>query len=153
MEDKKIKICEDILDSLTMEDLWKSPRLKGYIEKHYPRAFAAITEPMREFGLWQFIKIAESQQKAMKEALDFGSRENFPKRNINYAIKVIKQNKIKPRGQLWHGGVPFKFELSKFVQHYASEKTFREWRAILKDLGATKANIDRILERYKNKFK
>ena len=30
---------------------------------------------MREFGLWQFIKIAESQQKAMKEALDFGSRE------------------------------------------------------------------------------
>ena len=60
MEDKKIKISEDILDSLTMEDLWRSPKLKSYIEKHYPRVFAVITEPMREFGLWQFIKIAES---------------------------------------------------------------------------------------------
>jgi hypothetical protein len=30
MDDFKSKISEEVIDSLTMEDLWKSPRLKKY---------------------------------------------------------------------------------------------------------------------------
>ena len=115
MENLKGKISKEILDTLTMEDLWKSPRLKKYVEEKYPRAYLEITEPMREFGLYYFIKLAESQKKAMQEALDMGSIENFPKRDINYALKVIKLNNLKGDKQLWYKGIPFKFELSRFV--------------------------------------
>ena len=153
MDELKDKISKEVLDTLTMEDLWKSPRLKKLIEKKYPRAYLSITEPMREFGLYHFIKLAEAQVKSIKEATDLGSRENFPKRDVMYAVKVIKDNAIKGDKELWIGGIPFKFETSRFVKHYANEKTYSEWRAILKDIGTTKPNIDRILERYRNKFK
>ena len=153
MDDFKGKISEEVLDSLTMEDLWNSPRLKKLVEEKYPRAYLSITEPMREFGLFHFIKLAEAQIKSIKEATDLGSRKNFPKRDVMYAVKVIKKNAIKGDKELWLGGVPFKFETSRFVKHYANEKTYSEWRTILKDIGTTKPNIDRILERYKNKFK
>lgn len=153
MDELKDKISKEVLDTLTMEDLWKSPRLKKLIEKKYPRAYLSITEPMREFGLYHFIKLAEAQVKSIKEATDLGSRENFPKRDVMYAVKVIKDNAIKGDKELWIGGIPFKFETSRFVKHYANEKTYSEWRAILKDIGTTKSNLERILERYKNKFK
>ena len=29
----KMKISEDVLKTLTMEDLWNSPRLRSYVEK------------------------------------------------------------------------------------------------------------------------
>tara|TARA_R100000234_G_scaffold112471_1_gene86153 strand:+ start:903 stop:1370 length:468 start_codon:yes stop_codon:yes gene_type:complete len=153
MDDFKDDISKEVLDSLTMEDLWNSPRLKKLVEEKYPRAYLSITEPMREFGLFDFIKLAEAQIKYIKEATDLGSRDNFPKRDVMYAVKVIKENAIKGDKELWLGGVPFKFETSRFVKHYANEKTYSEWRAILKDIGTTKPNIDRILERYKSKFK
>tara|TARA_X000000950_G_C13660648_1_gene555776 strand:+ start:285 stop:752 length:468 start_codon:yes stop_codon:yes gene_type:complete len=153
MDELKDKISKEVLDTLTMEDLWKSPRLKKLVEKKYPRAYLSITEPMREFGLYHFIKLAEEQVKSIKEATNLGSRENFPKRDVMYAVKVIKDNAIKGDKELWIGGIPFKFETSRFVKHYANEKTYSEWRAILKDIGTTKSNLERILERYKNKFK
>ena len=153
MDKLKDKISKEVLDTLTMEDLWRNPRLKKLVEKKYPRAYLSITEPMREFGLYHFIKLAEAQVKSIKEATDLGSRENFPKRDVMYAVKVIKDNAIKGDKELWIGGIPFKFETSRFVKHYANEKTYSEWRAILKDIGTTKPNIDRILERYRNKFK
>ena len=153
MDDFKGKISKEVLDTLTMEDLWNSPRLKKYVQEEYPRAYLAITEPMREFGLYYFIELAENQKKMMQEALDIGSIENFPKRDIKYALKVIKQNKIKSDKQLWVGGIPFKFELSRFVKHYASEKTYAEWRDILKDIASSNSNIERILNQFKNKFK
>ena len=136
-----------------MEDLWKSPRLKKLVEEEYPRAYLAITEPFREFGLYNFIKLAESQKRVMQEAIDLGSIEKLPIRNIDSALKVIKWNKLKVGKELWVSGVPFKFELSRFVKHYASEKTYGEWRQILKDIGAKKSNMERILEQYNNKFK
>ncbi len=39
MDELKDKISKEVLDTLTMEDLWKSPRLKKLIEKKYPRAY------------------------------------------------------------------------------------------------------------------
>ena len=152
-KDKEVELSKEILESLTMEDLWKSPRLKKLVEEKYPRAYSAITEPFKEFGLYNFIKLAESQKNVMQEAIDLGSIENLPKRKVGYAIKVIKKNKVKAGHELWHRGIPFKFELSRFVEHYASEKTEKEWRQILKDIGATKSNMERILRKYKNKFK
>ena len=59
MNDFKGKISEEVLDSLTMEDLWQSPRLKKLVDEKYPRAYLTITEPYREFGLYNFIKLAE----------------------------------------------------------------------------------------------
>ena len=153
MDEFKEQISEDVLNTLTMEDLWKNPGLKKYIQEKYPRAYLAITEPMREFGLYGFIKIAEAQKKLMSEALDIGSIEDFPKRDLRYALKVIKKNKVKSTKQLWVGGIPFKFELSTFVKHYASERTYSEWRQILKDIGTSKSNMERILTSYKNLFK
>ena len=153
MDKLKDKISKEVLDTLTMEDLWRNSRLKKLVEKKYPRAYLSITEPMREFGLYHFIKLAEAQVKSIKEATDLGSTENFPKRDVMYAVKVIKDNAIKGDKELWIGGIPFKFETSRFVKHYANEKTYSEWRSILKDIGTTKPNIDRILERYRNKFK
>ena len=50
MDDFKEQISEDVLKTLTMEDLWKSPGLKKYIQEKYPRAYLAITEPTRELG-------------------------------------------------------------------------------------------------------
>jgi len=47
MDDFKGKISKKVLDSLTMEDLWQSPRLKKLVEEEYPRAYLAITEPFR----------------------------------------------------------------------------------------------------------
>ena len=152
-KDKEVELSKEILKALTMEDLWKSPRLKKLVEKKYPRAYSAITKPYREFGLYNFIKLAESQKSVMQEAIDLGSIEKLPISNIGSALKVIKWNKLKVGKELWVGGVPFKFELSRFVKHYASEKTYGEWRQILKDIGATKSNMERILEQYKNKFK
>jgi len=54
-KDKEVELCKEILESLTIEDLWKSPRLKKLVEEKYPRAYLAITEPYREFGLYNFI--------------------------------------------------------------------------------------------------
>ena len=70
MDDFKGKISKEVLDSLTMEDLWKSPGLKNYVEKNYPRAYLAITEPWREFGLYSFIKIAEEQKQFVKKEVN-----------------------------------------------------------------------------------
>ena len=36
MDNFKGKISKEILDRLTMEDLWNSPRLKKYVEEKYP---------------------------------------------------------------------------------------------------------------------
>ena len=44
-----------------MEDLWVNPNLRKFIQEKYPRAYIEITGPMREFGLYKFIKIAEAQ--------------------------------------------------------------------------------------------
>ncbi len=89
----------------------------------------------------------------MQEALDIGSLDNFPKRDIRYALNVIKEHNVKSKKQLWLGGIPFKFELSTFVKHYASERTYSEWRQILKDIGTSKSNMERILTSYKKLFK
>ena len=121
MDELKDAISKEVLDTLTMEDLWKSPRLKKFVEKKYPRAFLSITEPMKEFGLYNFIKLAESQQKVMEEAINLGSIDSFPGKNVDFALKVIKNN-IKANDKLFVSGIPFKFELSKFVEEYASEK-------------------------------
>ena len=153
MDDFKGKISKKVLDSLTMEDLWQSPNLKKLVEEEYPRAYLAITKPFREFGLYNFIKLAESQKSVMQQAIDLGPVEELPGRNIDFAIKAIKSNKLKSDRELWVSGVPFKFELSRFVKHYVKEKTYAEWREILKDIGTSKSNMERILEKYKNKFK
>ena len=34
MDDFKTEISKEVLDTLTMEDLWKSPQLKNLIEKN-----------------------------------------------------------------------------------------------------------------------
>ena len=91
MDELKDAISKEVLDTLTMEDLWKSPRLKKFVEKKYPRAYLSITEPMREFGLYNFIKLAESQQKVMEEAINLGSINSFPGENVDFALKVIKK--------------------------------------------------------------
>ena len=51
----------------------------------------AITEPMREFGLYGFIKIAEAQKKLMSEALDIGSIEDFPKETFAMHLKLLRK--------------------------------------------------------------
>ena len=89
----------------------------------------------------------------MQQAIDLGPVEELPGRNIDFAIKAIKQNKLKFDRKLWVSGVPFKFELSKFVKHYVKEKTYAEWREILKEIATSKSNMERILEEYKSKFK
>ena len=105
-----------------MEDLWQSPRLKKLVEEKYPRAYLTITKPFREFGLYNFIKLAESQKSVMQQAIDLGPVEKLPGRNIDFAIKVIKSNKLKSDRELWVSGVPFKFELSRFVKHYVRKR-------------------------------
>ena len=92
MDDFKGKISKEVLDSLTMEDLWKSPGLKNYVEKNYPRAYLAITEPWREFGLYSFIKIAEEQKQFVKKAMDMSPITESPKRDLKFALEVIRQN-------------------------------------------------------------
>ena len=89
VDDLKDKISNEVLDTLTMEDLWKSPRFKKLIDKKYPRAYLSITEPMREFGLYHFIKLAEEQVKSIETLTDLGSTENFPKRDVMYAVKML----------------------------------------------------------------
>ena len=107
---------------------------------------------MKELDLF-IIKLAESQKSVMQQAIDLGPVEKLPGRNIDFAIKAIKQNKLKFDRKLWVSGVPFKFELSKFVKHYVKEKTYAEWREILKEIATSKSNMERILEEYKSKFK
>ena len=153
MDEKKDKISKKILESLTMEDLWKSHNLREIIKNRHPRAYLAITEPYRVFGLYNFIKLAESQQKVMEEAINLGSVDSFPGKNVDFALKVIKKNNIKANDKLFVSGIPFKFELSKFVEEYASDKTYSEWRKALKGINATKTNIERILNNHKYKFK
>ena len=153
MDDFKGKISEGVLESLTMEDLWKSPRLKKYIEENYPRAYLAITAPFREFGLYNFIKLAEAQKENVEKLIDLAPSIDDPKKSIEHGIEMIKLNKLKKDTELWIGGVPFKFELSRFVKHYASKRTYTEWRNILKDIGASKSNMERILDTHRRKFK
>jgi len=153
MDDFKGKISEEILESLTMEDLWNSPRLKNFVEENYPRAYLAITEPFRELGLYNFIKLAEAQKENVEKLIDLTPDIDDPKKNIGHGIEMIKLNKLKKDTELWIGGVPFKFELSRFVKHYASKKTYSEWREILKDIGTSKSNMERILERFKGNLK
>ena len=69
MSEKK-EISEEILESLTMEDLWENPNLQKVIKEKYPRAYLAITEPFREFGLYNFIKLAEAQTTYMFRGID-----------------------------------------------------------------------------------
>ena len=107
MDELKDAISKEVLDTLTMEDLWKSPRLKKFVEKKYPRAYLSITEPMREFGLYNFIKLAESQQKVMEEAINLGSIDSFPGKNVDFALKVIKKNNIKANDKLFVSGIPY----------------------------------------------
>ena len=82
-KDKEVELSKEILKTLTMEDLWKSPRLKKLVEEKYPRAYSAITKPFREFGLYNFIKLAESKKSIMQEAIDLGPIENLPISNID----------------------------------------------------------------------
>ena len=70
MDDFKSKISKKVLDSLIMEDLWQSPRLKKLVEEEYPLAYYRITEPYREFGLYSFLKIAKEQKEFFKKAID-----------------------------------------------------------------------------------
>jgi hypothetical protein len=58
-KDKEVKLSKEILESLTMENLWENPPLRKLVGEKYPRAYSAITEPFREFGLYNFIKLAE----------------------------------------------------------------------------------------------
>ena len=153
MDDFKGKIRKEILDSLIMEDLWQSPRLRKLVKEKYPLAYYRITEPYREFGLYSFLKIAKEQKEFFKKAIDMGPNKNSTKRDLDYCIEVIRQNKLGKDAELWHGGIPFKFELSRFVDHYASERTYSEWRNILKDLGTSKSNMERILKEKRKKFK
>jgi hypothetical protein len=153
MDDFKGKISKKVLDSLTMEDLWQSPRLKKLVEEEYPRAYLAITKPFREFGLYNFIKLAEAQKENVEKLIDLAPSIDDPKKSIEHGIEMIKLNKLKKDTELWIGGVPFKFELSRFVKHYASKRTYTEWRNILKDIGASKSNMERILDTHRRKFK
>ena len=152
MSEKK-EISEEILESLTMEDLWENPKLRKVIQEKYPRAYLAITEPFREFGLYNFIKLAEAQKDNIKEIIDLSPDIDDPKKSLKQGIELIKKNGLGAGTELWIGGVPFKFELSRFIEHYASEKTYAEWRKILKDIGATKGNMERILSNHRRKFK
>ena len=149
----KIEISEEILKTLTMEDLWNSPRLRSFVEKKYPRAYLSITEPMREMGLYFFLKMADAQQKNIKEIIELNSNPDDSKKSLKYAIELIKKNGIGAGSEIWIGGVPLKFELSRFVENYANEKTFKEWRKILNDIGFPKSNTDRILTTHRRKFK
>ena len=153
MDDFKCKISEDVIDCLTMEDLWQSPRLKKFVEEKYPRAYLTITKPFREFGLYNFIKLAEAQKKYVEQLIDLAPDIDDPKKSLKHGIEIIKLHKLKKDTELWIGGVPFKFELSRFVKRYASKKTYSEWRIILKDIGATKGNMERILDTHRRKFK
>jgi hypothetical protein len=153
MASKNKEFSEEILKSLTMEDLWKNPNLQKVIKEKYPRAYLAITEPFREFGLYSFIKLAEAQKEIINTMIDLGPDIKDPKKSLKNAIRLIKKNNLGTGTELWVGGVPFKFELSRFVEHYASEKTYAEWRAALKDIGATKGNMERILSQHRRKFK
>ena len=89
----------------------------------------------------------------MEEAINLGSIDSFPGKNVDFALTVIKKNNIKANDKLFVSGIPFKFELSKFVEEYASDKTYPEWRKALKGINATKTNIERILNNHKSKFK
>ena len=152
MSEKK-EISEEILESLTMEDLWENPNLQKVIKEKYPRAYLAITEPFREFGLYNFIKLAEAQKDNIKEIIDLSPDIDDPKKSLKHGIELIKKNGLGSGTELWIGGVPFKFELSRFIEHYSSENTYAEWRKILKDIGATKSNMERILSNHRRKFK
>ena len=114
MENFKDEISKEVLEILTMEDLYKSPNLKKLVKEKYPRAYLSITEPYREFGLYSFIKLAELQKKFVDDAINLKVVKDSPGKNLKFALKVIKENKIKVNGELWVSGVPFKFELSKF---------------------------------------
>ena len=57
MDDFKGKISEEVLDSLTMEDLWKSPGLKNYVEKNDLSQFVRIMGARGD--VQNFINIAD----------------------------------------------------------------------------------------------
>ena len=42
MDEFKEQISEDVLNTLTMEDLWKNPGLKKYIQEKYPSAYMLL---------------------------------------------------------------------------------------------------------------
>ena len=153
IETGELKISDEILETLTIEELFNNPKLAVVIEKAYPRAYLALTLPVREINLLSFIRLAEGQIKAVEDMANLAPYIDDQKKSLKHGIKVIKLNKLGKKNELWIGGVPFKFELSRFVENYAKEKTYKEWREILKDLRATKSNIERILEKYKSRFK
>ena len=121
----KMKIAKDVLESLTMEDLWNTPRLRSFIEKNYPRAYLSITEPLREMGLYNFIKLADAQQKYIKEIIELSPNADDSKKSLKYAIELIKNNGLRAESEIWIGGVPFKFELSRFVENYANARQYQ----------------------------
>tara|TARA_Y100000591_G_C21460771_1_gene510710 strand:+ start:227 stop:580 length:354 start_codon:yes stop_codon:yes gene_type:complete len=110
MDDFKGKISKEVLDSLTMEDLWKSPGLKNYVEKNYPRAYLAVTEPWREFGLYSFIKIADDMRyrkqkgefKSFREAYRWAekNRSTFNVPNITASKLERAYHKWKSEGRV-----------------------------------------------------
>ena len=133
--------------------VWATVMILTNAAEKYPRAYLAITEPFREFGLYNFIKLAEAQKDNIKEIIDLSPDIDDPKKSLKHGIELIKKNGLGAGKELWIGGVPFKFELSRFIEHYSSEKTYAEWRKILKDIGATKSNMERILSNHRRKFK
>ena len=105
-KDNEVELSKEVLGSLTMEDPWKSPRLKKLVEEKYPRIYSAIKAPFRDFRLYNFIKLAESQKSVMQEAIDLDLIENLPIRNIDSVLKVIKKNKIKVGKEFFVSGIP-----------------------------------------------
>ena len=101
MENFKDEISKEVLEILTMEDLYKSPNLKKLVKEKYPRAYLSITEPYREFGLYSFIKLAElhCQYSLGKNPLRWlypaGLRKLYPA-NKNYKKSGWTRNLLKP---------------------------------------------------------
>mgnify|MGYP001203323945 FL=1 len=153
IEIEDLEIAKETLKILTIGDLFNNARLAYIIEKKYPRVYLNLTKPVREIKIAQFLYHAQAQENAVKEMANLAPYTEKPPKNLKHGIKVIKDNGLGTETEIWLGGVPFKFELSRFVSHYAKERTYKEWRAILKDIGATKGNMERILELYGSKFK
>ena len=86
MKNFKDKISKEVLETLTMEDLYKSPNLTKLVKEKYPRAYLAITGPYREFGLYSFIKLAESQKKFVDDVINLKAVKDSPE-NLKFAFK------------------------------------------------------------------
>jgi hypothetical protein len=147
------QFTKEMLNTLTIDDLFRNPKLAQVVEKKYPTVYLFLTEHIREISLLKFLHYAKAQEENLEAMADLAPYTDDPKKSLKFAIKVIKENGLGAIMELWINGLPFKFELSKFVEHYAPERTYTEWRKILKDVGATKSNMERILALHSIKFK